>query len=302
MYIIGVDGGGTKTAIAAYNADGLVAHSKSGPMNYNFIGVENAAKNLMDGIRALGIAQKEIAAIGIGDPSLDDGIREGGDALSEKFKSAVEKELGIPVFMRSDAYITLFGLTEGKEPAVLMLSGTGAMGIAENKQGETLVAGGWGRLTGDEGGGYHIAIEAIKKALHAADGIAPPTALTDAALSHFGAASPRELIPIFYGEKDPNIASFSKVVSECAEAGDKTAKEVLLDAANYLISYTSRLIEWSGSRKVGVYGSVICNDTFIRQTYEQALRRNYPDITITEPPVSAQHAAALYAKKMIENY
>ncbi len=298
MIFIGVDGGGTKTAIAAFDSGKLIASARCGPMNYNFIGVDAAAENLISGIRALGCSTGEITAIGIGDPSIDDGMPAGEDTPSARFAARVTEAIGVPVFIRSDAYITLFGLTGGAEPAVLMLSGTGAMGIAENAVGETRVAGGWGRITGDGGSGYYIAIEAIKAALHAADGIAPPTMLTEAATAHFGAQTPRGLIDIFYGDGEIDIASFAKIVSDCAERGDERAKAILLDAADYLASYTATLMDWSGSRRVGVYGSVICGNAVVRGAFEAILKAKYGDLTISEPPVSAEKAAALYAELM----
>ena len=298
MIFIGVDGGGTKTALAAYESGKLIAKAKSGPMNYNFIGVDAAAGNLIAGIRELAIPTGKIAAIGVGDPSIDDGMPAGEDSPTARFAAAVKNEIGAPVFIRSDAYITLFGLTGGAEPAVLMLSGTGAMGIAENADREIKVAGGWGRITGDEGSGYYIAIEAIKAALHAADGIEPETMLTEAALRHFGAASPRALIDIFYGEKEADIASFAKPAADCAEQGDERAKGILLDAARYLASYTSALMDWNQSRKVGVYGSVICGNAIVRSEFESILKSRYGEVSISEPPVSAEKAAALYAELM----
>ena len=314
MIIIGVDGGGTKTAIEAYaavmsgaelGAGGLgepLAKTAAGPMNYNFIGVNGAVGNLMDGIRALGIRSEEIAAIGIGDPSIDDCLPQDEQSPTARFIEEVQKRTGAPVFLRSDAYITLFGLTEGREPAVLQLSGTGAMVIAQNGSGEIRVAGGWGRLTGDEGSGYYIAVEAIKAALHAADGIGPDTALLAAALQYFGAEVPRDLIGIFYADPEPDIAGFAKEAARCAEAGDTIAQGILLNAARYLAAYTSELIDWSSSRKAGVYGSVICGNQTVRQEYEKILKSKYDGITIMEPPVSATEAAASYAVRMLEQH
>jgi len=299
MILIGVDGGGTKTAVAAYEAGKQIAASKAGPMNYNFIGVDAAAKNLIEGIRALNISMDQIAAIGIGDPSLNDGMPMGADDPSAQFAALVKKELGVPVFIRSDAYMTLFGLTEGEEPAVLMLSGTGAMGIAENANGEVRTAGGWGRLTEDEGSGCFIAVEGIKAGLRAYDGIAPETTLTDAVCRYFGVDTPPALIPVFYGEEEPNIPGFAKTVAECADAGDETAAEILHEAALFLAGYTASLLDWSGSRKVGVYGSVICGNKTVRSTYEMLLKAKYEDVIITEPPVIPEYAAAMYAGKML---
>lgn len=300
MIFIGVDGGGTKTAVAAYKTidcdgksfDGIeIAGAVSGPMNYNFIGVEKAAENLLEAVRALDIPMTQVCAIAVGDPSIDEGMPEGES--TGRFAERIGQELGVPVYIRSDAYMTLFGMRE--QTSVLTISGTGAMSIAETRDG-VLTAGGWGRLTGDEGSGYFIAQESIKAALHDADGIGPETTLTEAVLRYFGASEPRELISIFYGENCPDIAGFAKEAALCAENGDATARDILLKAAGYLASYTERLIGLSGSETVGVYGSVICKNRIVRQEFERLLLEKHPSIKITEPSIPATEAAARYAK------
>ena len=297
MIYIGVDGGGTKTALAAYEDGVQLCAAKVGAMNYNFIGVDAAAEHVIEGVRALGLPPDRIAAIGIGDPSIDDTAPTSPDSPTARFAQALTCALGVPVHIRSDAYMTLFGLTGGLERAVLMLSGTGAMGIAENAAGQTTVAGGWGRLSGDEGSGYYIAIEGIKAALQASDGIAPRTALIEAALKHFGVNEPRELIGVFYGEDEVDIASFSSAVAACAEKGDRVARNILLRAAKYLAAYTCRLLKDSGARLVGVYGSVICQNTIVRDEYERLVLKKHPGVHICEPDVLPEEAAANYAKR-----
>jgi len=295
---IGVDGGGTKTALGVYDESGnCLASTVCPPLNYHFVGVDAALSNLKQGIEALCVPIECVAAVGIGDPSLDD-VSE-GDAAA-RFAARVRDMLGVPVFIRSDAYMTLFGLTHGEFPGVLVISGTGAMALAEDAHGHISVAGGWGRLTGDEGSGYFIGLQSLRAALHAADGIATPTALTDAALRYFGCETPRALIDIFYGEIEPDIAGFSRVAAECADAGDRKATEILHEATGYLVDYTSVLIEKSGAATVGVYGSVLCRNQMVRDEFEYLLKLRYPGIRVAEPPVSAQCAAAMYAKYTLE--
>ena len=50
MIYIGVDGGGSKTALAAYEDGALLATARVGAINYNFIGVEAAAAHLIEGV------------------------------------------------------------------------------------------------------------------------------------------------------------------------------------------------------------------------------------------------------------
>ncbi|MBE6723814.1 MAG: hypothetical protein E7576_01250 [Ruminococcaceae bacterium] len=308
MIFIGADGGGTGTMLAACENGRRIAEAKTGPLNYRFIPAEEAVRNLTEGIAALGTPPERIAAVGIADPSLDDAAGE-EDGAAARFYGLLGEALSVPVFGRSDAYITLFGLKRQlnggqNTPAILMISGTGAMGIAENSRGEIRVAGGWGRMTGDEGSGWFIAVEGIRAAFRADDGIGEKTALGKALLTRYGAASLRGLIPVFYGDHAPQIASFAEDVADCAERGDAVARGILSEAARFLAAYAAELVRFSGARTVGIYGSVLTKNRIVREEFEQRLRDavGQPQgqgIEVTVPSVPAEEAAARYAETMI---
>ena len=292
-YFVGVDGGGTKTALVAATAEGKeISLAVCGPLNYNFIGLDEALENLAKGIEMLDLPKGSIAAVGIGDPSIDD---ESESPMAQEFAARATTLLGVPVYVRSDAYMTLFALTGGKKTGILIISGTGSMTIGENEAGEVSVVGGWGRLTGDEGSGYYIGREGICAALRAADGVAPKTELTDAALKYFGAVAPRDLIAVFYGAEEPDIAGFSRSVAECAEKGDTVANGILLDAAAHLSRYASVLLEKCNANLLGVWGSVLCKNDIVRKDFEKNVREKFPNVEIREPAIRAELAAALYA-------
>ena len=297
-YFVGVDGGGTKTALVACTAEGVeIASALCGPLNYNFIGLDAALANLQEGIAALALPTDSIAAVGIGDPSIDD---ESESLVAKEFAARAATLLGVPVYVRSDAYMTLFALTGGKRSGVLIISGTGSMAIGEDSVGNISVSGGWGRLTGDEGSGYYIGIEGIRAAVRAADGVAPQTALTNAALAHFGVDKARDLILAFYGEEEPDIAGFSRCVAKCATDGDEIANGILLDAAEHLVKYASVLVDNCHVNLVGVWGSVLCKNETVRRAFEEGMRKKFPHIEIREPAMNAQCAAALYAAMKVK--
>ena len=297
-YFVGVDGGGTKTALVACTAEGVeIASALCGPLNYNFIGLECALANLQEGIAALALPTDSIAAVGIGDPSIDD---ESESPVAKDFATRAATLLGVPVYVRSDAYMTLFALTGGQRSGVLIISGTGSMAIGEDSVGNISVSGGWGRLTGDEGSGYYIGCEGVRAAVRAADGVAPKTALTQAALAHFGANKPRELIPVFYGESEPDVAGFSRCVAKCATEGDEVAKAILHNAAEHLVKYASVLVDRCHADLVGVWGSVLCKNETVRHAFEEGMRKQFPNIQIRVPDISAQLAAALYAAMKVK--
>ena len=300
---IGADGGGTGTTLAACENGRRIAEARTGPLNYRFIPAEDAVRNLLEGIDGLGIAPRRISALGIADPSLDDAAGERDEAAA-RFYGLLREALPYPVFGRSDAYITLFGLKCGFDggtntPAALILSGTGAMGIAENAQGEIRVAGGWGRLTGDEGSGWFIAVEGIRAALRADDGIGEKTTLGNALLNRFGGGrtSLRELIPVFYGDPEPEIAAFAEDVARCAEEGDAVSFAILDEAARFLALYAAELVRFSEAKTVGIYGSVLTKNRTVREGFEKRLWDACGDgIRVTVPTFPAEEAAARYAE------
>ena len=296
MIFVGADGGGTGTALAAYENGTRIAAASSGPLNYRFIPPEEAVRHLTEGIAALGLPLGSAAALGIADPSLDD---EAGpdDPAAERFYTLLRRFLPCPVFGRSDAYITLFGLTGGAGPGVLVIAGTGAMAIAENDRGEIRTAGGWGRLTGDEGGAWFIAEEGIRAALRASDGAAPPTVLTDALPRFFGVPTLRSLIPVFYGDPEPDLAAFAVEVDRCAGEGDEVSCRILDEAASYLAAYASGLVRWSGCGTVGIWGSVLLKNKRVQTTFEEKLRAACGPVRIAPPAIPAEEAAALYARR-----
>lgn len=305
-YIIGADGGGTKTVLAAADINGnIITRTYTGGINYNFIGVRAASDNFINGIKSLGIDSGDIAAIAIGDPSTDDiNAAPGTSAFISSLRSGIPLSPNSSLYIKSDAFMALYGLTAG-EAGILMISGTGAMGMAFDSSGNIYITGGWGRITEDEGSGYYIAVNALKAALRFHDGIGKPTLLYNSMIDFFGEANPRKLIYSFYENpvKLPDIAPFSVIVSKCAISGDISAINILNDAAEYLSSYTVSLIKRinNESCKVGIYGSVLVNDSYIRNLYTEKIIKLYPEVEITVPKIHPEYAAVLFAQKNIRD-
>ena len=296
-YIIGVDGGGTKTALEAVGTDGSERKVTFGALNYNFIGIDAALSHIRDGLSAMEIVPENVSAIAVGDPAIDD--YPVGDA-SLAFLHRLEAMLpNAAVYIRSDAYMALYSLTRGASGAAV-IAGTGAMGIAEDDSGNVLFSGGWGRLTADEGGGFYIGTRAVRAALRYADGIDPPTILLDALLDFCGCRSPRQLIEAFYGNPPFAPASFASAVAQCAENGDAAALEILKDAAWRLYEMADSLLRKCGFTNrvipVGTVGSVIRKNPIVRAEFERLMLAAYPLAEIRESDISPEHAAVLYAQ------
>lgn len=182
MYIIGIDGGGTKTiGILATKTGQHLAQAQSGPANYHVVGETKTQSVLEDLIADL------YAKAGV--PSGNDvlcclGMAGLGRDADREVIGRICDEIGIceDRILTHDAHIALVGGTE-KQEGVIVISGTGAIVYGIHADGREARASGWGYLLGDEGSGYNMAIKGLQAIARAADGRDDRTELTDRILN-----------------------------------------------------------------------------------------------------------------------
>lgn len=305
--ILGADGGGTKTNLLAVDAHTgePVARSTAGSIHTVFMGLQTAARHMEEAVRGLNLSDGDrILALGIGDPALDDSGEGDGAPLREEILARGLCPQDALCVSKSDVFMALYAFSGGA-PAALIVAGTGSMGVALKRRyrhgtrGELAVVGGWGLPTTDAGSGYDIAVKGVCAALDAFDGVAPPTALCEAALAQFGAASPRALIDRFNGG-DMNrsqLAQFAVCVDRCAQAGDAAAREILTGAGTALGRYGLALLrQIEGSpRRLGMYGSVLLHNARVRTALAETVRAEIPDAEIGVPQHPPEYGAARFA-------
>ena len=169
MYIIGIDGGGTKTTGILATATGQpLAQVQSGPANYHVVG-EAKTQAVLEGIVAELYEKGDIPPTSAVRFCL--GMAGLGRPADREVIGRICDELGIRQnrILTHDAHIALVGGTE-KQEGVIVISGTGAIVYGINTDGREARASGWGYLLGDEGSGYDIAIKGLQAVVRAADG------------------------------------------------------------------------------------------------------------------------------------
>jgi N-acetylglucosamine kinase-like BadF-type ATPase len=189
-YVLGIDGGGSKTVCLAADEQGrLLGYGQGGPVNTNYTLCPEAMRSLRRAIRVAleqaGLRGEEIEALCISAPMTLDAVQE------------VARELGIGRVIRA---------AEGETPrwaarfwvdghvGVTVDAGTGAMARGWTREGEVAGAGGWGATLGDEGSGYWISLQAMAAVLQAYDGRIGETMLTKAVLAHFGMSDMLDMV------------------------------------------------------------------------------------------------------------
>jgi glucosamine kinase len=260
-YVLGIDGGATKTLAAVLDLQRRVLHlGHAGPSNEDAVGTRLAVAAVLDAtdaaLAAAGIAQNDLAAAVLAVAGTDT------ESLDRHLREARPQQ-----WIVVNDVVGAWATATGARPGVGAISGTGSnvfgVGPAHGpvgSVGRSWRAGGWGHLLGDEGSGYWLGAQSIVAALHDRDGSGPPTALSDAAVRFFRAPSLEVLAasvyttPLTKGE----LAAFAVETARLAHAGDVVARELFVRAAGHLGDQIRAVIVntgLTGAFPVGLIGS-----------------------------------------------
>ena len=239
QFVLGIDGGGTKTtawlAHAAKSAgQAACGVGTAGPSNPHSIGFDEAIKNLDRAVdAAFSSAKIAPGTVSAAVLALAGSDRNENRQLLNCW--AANRRLARRFSLVSDV---LPVLTAGTPAGwgVALIAGTGSFCYARTPDGRTAKAGGWGYLLGDEGSAYGMALAGLRSAVRAVDGRDPPTRLLDAFLDHLGLQHADQLVDAVHCRaKDRSaIAALARVVMDTAEAGDQAAQQVVAQAAEAL--------------------------------------------------------------------
>ena len=202
-----------------------------------------------------------------------------------------------------DAEIALLGATGG-QPGIIVIAGTGSIAFGRNAQMQTARAGGWGYIFGDEGGGFDLARQALRRALQYEEGWGTPTVLHQALLEVSGAANAHALLHHFYNHLDrTKIAGYAKLVTDAATKGDQVAGDVLSVAAEELSRYVTAIHGqlFSNSEVVPIVhvGGVFQSD-FLLTEFKQNIHRKI-GCPVANPLLSPAAGALLEALRQDGN-
>lgn len=179
-YLLGVDGGGTKTLVRLARPDRRVLAQATGPGSALRLGAAAAWDAIAATIghafanAGLALAPEARLAVGVGIAGYN--VTQWAAAFR-----AVAPAYGALEIV-NDGVATLLGAHEGRPGAVIAV-GTGTIGIASDANGGTRVVDGWGFPTGDDGSGAWMGMRAVHHAQQALDGRAPRGPMTEAVLA-----------------------------------------------------------------------------------------------------------------------
>ncbi|MFD3587505.1 N-acetylglucosamine kinase [Streptomyces sp. NPDC058683] len=224
--VLAIDAGNSKTDVAVVAADGeVLATARGGGFRPPVVGVEQAVDEV-----AAAVAEAYSAA-GVTSVAHVSACLANADLPVEEEQLAAAlaaRGWGGSVTVRNDTFAILrAGVAEPRGVAVVCGAGINCVGMRPD--GRTARFPAIGRISGDWGGGWGLAEEALWHAARAEDGRGGPTALVRTLPAHFGLTSMYALIEalhlehVEYGRRH----ELTPVLFATAADGDPIARSVV---------------------------------------------------------------------------
>lgn len=304
-YIIGIDGGGTKTHCLLTKLDGtLLNECYGGPSNFLTAGIEPVCTTLWEVInkciQKTSAIFEEIDIIVIGTTGA--GRRIDAERLESEFKNYISKQNKKPkqFHVESDARIALEGAFTGK-PGSILIAGTGSIMFGKDALGNIHRVGGFGRYLGDEGSGYvlgKIGLAAVSKEF---DERGKKTLISVYLKAKFGIDSQEKLISEVY-KNNFDIASAAPLVIQAAENDDDTALKIIDTQTDELLLHVSAMQKKLKEKILltAFIGGIISNKNIYSVTLLQKIQENLKDVIVKDAENSPAMGAVLMAKHIFE--
>ena len=296
--VFGADGGGTKTIGIISDGGNVIAKRSVGASNPNVVGFDAAANRLYELIVSCcgdaGCKPTDVQSLVLGIAGV--GRQDIRNALSDKIVNLAGNEL--PLVIDTDARIAIEGAFNGG-PGVVIIAGTGSIVIGKSSGGEIVVAGGWGRILGDEGSGYWLGREALKSVAQWLDGRGGSEHLAKLVAKELGLQNRDELIAAVY-QNECDVAGVASLLIGAAEEGDTYSLEILHRGAEELTLQAELVfhrLHQDAVMPVALLGGAIERPLYA-SIARSAIEKRIKNARIQPPLSSAVHGAVLMAAKL----
>lgn len=303
--LLGIDCGGSHTAVAVGNANGRVLARAEGPGSaMRPGGAERSAAVILDvahraATQARVMLPASLALVG---------AAGAGRAPEQEALAAAIATTGVAerVDVRSDVEIAL-AAAFGDAPGILINAGTGSIAYARTPDGKLHRAGGHGWQLGDEGGGYWLGRLALVAAARAHDGLEESSTLLERLLVALGLQTFDDLIRWTATATPAQVAALAPHVLNAAREGETVAQRIVTEGALEL----SRLVRvlmphFSGKEpiKMATAGGLLRPGSPLLTALRVSLAQDLPRARMSEgggsvdAPVGALRIAArVFAQK-----
>jgi N-acetylglucosamine kinase-like BadF-type ATPase len=302
---LGVDGGGTKTALVLLDSEGTIRATHLAPGSYYLtIGVEGLGTLLVEAVNAVlvkaGASSEDVDFAFFGLPAYGEDT-----ALIGPLSRLPKRCLPAGHYLCGNDMICGWAGSLLCRDGISIVAGTGSICYGERK-GNIARCGGWGELFSDEGSAYWIACRGLNLFSRMSDGRAAKGPLYDIVRVHLKITEDLDLCAHVFsqlGGDRARIAQLSKWVTQAAVAGDAQAAAIVREAAAELalmVDATRRQLEFGITEPVAVSysGGVFDNvGELLLKHFTAALQAFRPGYRVSEPVLPPAFGAALYAAK-----
>ncbi len=291
-FVIGVDGGGTRTRAVALDASGVELARAEGGSAVAGAPLEAAravADACVDLVRRAG---RHLPA-----HVLWAGLSGAGREEERTAAERALRETGVAERARVGTDVqAAFHDAFADRPGILLIAGTGSIAWARAEDGREGRVGGWGPRIGDEGSGYAIGTEALRRVARSADGRAPATTLSELVRRWLGLERLEELAGWVAGASRAGIAELAPLVAGAARDGDAVSEQVIAEAIVALRTHVDAILErlgpWSRPPGLALTGGLLRPGGPLRGALEEALGSTRIR-TVDAEPDAARGAARL---------
>ena len=289
--ILGVEGGGTKTAWALVETVGNATGAEFCILDQGKLPPSNFRLTARERLRAiLGELPKQIDRAG---------VFLAGCATEEDRRALREICLEIwpdaKVVTGSDR---ASGLAAALDRADGIVVNAGSGSSVTGRRGDKIErAGGWGHILGDAGGGYALSVQALRMILREYDLHRIELDFTAKILHALSLNNFDELVRWVQTADKMEIAMLAPVVFETAAAGGVRMMEIIEEGAGALCQYTEAVADRLHllAPKVILIGGLFYRDSIYTHAFRRRLKKNLPDARITTAERAPELGAAWLA-------
>jgi N-acetylmuramic acid 6-phosphate etherase len=163
-------------------------------------------------------------------------------------------------------------------------------------------AGGWGHILGDTGGGYFLSIEALRLILREYDLHRGEMQFTAKILQALSLNNLDELVRWAQTADKMEIAMLAPVVFEAAAGGDACVNEIVEEGARVLCEYTEAVASRLHllAPKVALMGGLFYRDSIYTHAFRRRLKKNLPDARVNVAERPPELGAAWLATEKVD--
>jgi N-acetylmuramic acid 6-phosphate etherase len=290
--ILGVEGGGTKTSWVLVEHDGdsvgVIDQGKLPPSNFRLVTPEQLRAIFQQMPRETDRVGMFLAGCGEDDRSA---LRELCAEVWPNAKIVVgsDRESGLAAAL-------------GRGDGIAVNAGTGAS--VTGRRGDRIEkAGGWGHILGDAGGGYSLALQALRFILREYDLHRGEAQFTATILRALSLNSRDELVRWAQTADKDDVAGLAPVVLECAMKGDESVMRIVEEGAGVLSEYTAAVATRLGllAPKVILLGGLFQRDGVYVHAFKRKLKKALLDARVAMSEQSPELGAVFLAGHMEEH-